>query len=115
MAEKISQIAKNYHLEHGRCAVSLAYGYWRAQGKSEEEALSLAEPMKCFCGGRSPDGACGALHVAKLLEPSHAAELTEFFKKGAQGFTLCREIRPNGIIPCNRCVELAGEALDSLK
>lgn len=114
MAEKISDIAKDYHLNHGRCAVSLAYGYWRAKGKSDEEALALAEEMKAYCGGRSPDGTCGALHAAKLLEPEHAEALAEFFKKGSQGCTLCHEIRPNAIIPCNRCVALAGEALDSL-
>ena len=33
----------------------------------------------------------------------------------AKGYTKCAEIRPNKIIPCNRCVELAGEALDFLK
>jgi len=115
MAEKISEIAKVYHKEHGNCAVSVTYGYWRAQGKSEEESLALAMEVKQFAGGRAPEGTCGALHAAKLLAPAQSAALVEFFKKGAKGCTLCHEIRPNAVIPCNRCVELAGEALDALK
>lgn len=115
MSEKISEIAKVYHKEHGNCAVSVTYGYWRAQGKSEEEALALAMAVKQFSGGRAPDGTCGALHAAKLLAPQDAAKLVEIFQQGAKGCTRCQEIRPNAVIPCNRCVELAGEALDSLK
>lgn len=114
MAEKISEISKVYHKEHGNCAVSVTYGYWRVQGKSEAEALELAMAVKQFSGGRAPEGTCGALHAAKLLAPAQSDAIVEFFKNGAKGCTLCSEIRPNGVIPCNRCVELAGEALDSL-
>lgn len=49
-----------------------------------------------------------------MLEPDHADGLEDTFRRGAKNCALCREIRPNGVIPCNRCVELAGEALDFL-
>lgn len=115
MAEKISELSKVYHANHGKCAVSVTYGYWRAKGKSEEEALALADAVRGFSGGRAPEGTCGALYAAKLLAPEHADEVVAFFKNGAKNCTLCKEIRPSAVIPCNRCVELAGEALDSLE
>lgn len=115
MSEKISEIAKVYHANHGNCALSVTYGYWRSMGKSEAEALELAEAARSFSGGRAPEGTCGALYAAKLLVPNQADAVEEFFKNGAKGCTKCKEIRPNGVIPCNRCVELAGEALDALK
>ena len=43
-----------------------------------------------------------------------AESLEDFFRRGAKNCTKCKEIRPNAVIPCNRCVELAGEALDFL-
>lgn len=110
----IAEFAKNYHAKYGNCAVSVTYGYWRSQGKSEEEALALANEVRNFSGGRAPEGTCGALYAAKLLAPQNAEKIVEFFKAGAKNFTLCKEIRPNKVILCNRCVELAGEALDSL-
>ncbi|MCF0224321.1 MAG: hypothetical protein HUK20_08620 [Fibrobacter sp.] len=115
MAEKISVIAKNFHGEHrGNCAMSVAYAYARAQGKPEAEALESAEMFRNFGGGRAPGGLCGALYAAKMMEPDHGESIEDVFRKGAKNCTLCREIRPNTVIPCNRCVELAGEALDFL-
>ena len=111
----IAELARNFHAEHrGNCAMSVAYGFARAMGKSEDESLTLAETFRAFGGGRAPDGLCGALYAAKMMREDKACELEEFFKRGAEGFTHCREIRPGCVIPCNRCVELAGEALDSL-
>ena len=49
-----------------------------------------------------------------MMQPDHADAIEDFFRRGAQGYTKCAEIRPNKVIPCNRCVELAGEALDFL-
>ena len=49
------------------------------------------------------------------FKPGIDSQFEDVFKRGAQGFTKCKEIRPNKIIPCNRCVELAGEALDFLE
>ena len=70
---------------------------------------------RTFGGGKAPDGLCGALYAAKMMQPDHAESIEDVFKRGAQGCTKCKEIRPNKIIPCNRCVELAGEALDFLE
>ena len=45
MAEKMNTVAaisKNFHAEHrGNCAMSVAYGYARATGKSEAEAVAV--------------------------------------------------------------------------
>ena len=79
------------------------------------EAVKAAEMFRAFGGGKAPDGLCGALYAAKMMQPDHAESIEEFFKRGAQNCTKCQEIRPNKIIPCNRCVELAGEALDFLE
>ena len=49
------------------------------------------------------------------MQPDHADAIEDFFKRGAQNVNTCSEIRPNKVIPCNRCVELAGEALDFLE
>ena len=113
--ESIASLSKEFHAaKRGNCAMSVAYGYARATGKSEAEAVETAEMFRNFGGGRAPDGQCGALYAAKMMQPDHAEAIEDFFKRGAQGFTRCKEIRPAAVIPCNRCVELAGEALDFL-
>ena len=112
----IAEISKKFHADkRGNCAMAVAYGYARATGKSEDEAVKAAEMFRTFGGGKAPDGLCGALYAAKMMQPDHGEAIEEFFKRGAQGCTKCSEIRPNKIIPCNRCVELAGEALDFLE
>ena len=112
----IAEISKQFHAEHrGNCAMAVAYGYARATGKSEIDAVASAEMFRNFGGGKAPNGSCGALYAAKMMQPDHAEAIEDFFKRGAQNFTKCSEIRPNKIIPCNRCVELAGEALDFLE
>lgn len=114
--ESIANLSKEFHAgKRGNCAMSVAYGYARAAGKPEAEAVETAEMFRNFGGGRAPDGQCGALYAAKMMQPDHAEAIEEFFKRGAQGCTKCKEIRPAAVIPCNRCVELAGEALDFLK
>ena len=111
----IAEISKKFHADkRGNCAMSVAYGFAKAGGKSEDEAISKAEQYRNFGGGRAPAGLCGALHAATSLCPAKAEFIMDFFKSGAKGFSLCKEIRPQGIIPCNRCVELAGEALDEI-
>ena len=112
----IAEFSKKIHADNrGNCAMAVAYGYARATGKSEEEAVKAAEMFRAFGGGKAPDGLCGALYVAKMMQPDHAESIEDVFKRGAQGFTKCKEIRTNKIIPCNRCVELEGEALDFLR
>ena len=113
--DSIAELSKNFHAEHrGNCAMSVAYGYARATGKSEAESVDTAETFRNFGGGRAPEGFCGALYAAKMMQPDHAESIEDFFKRGAKGCFKCKEIRPNAVIPCNRCVELAGEALDFL-
>lgn len=111
----IASIAKKFHEEHrGNCAMSIAYAFARENGKLEQDARAGAEMFRKFGGGGAPNGTCGALYVAKLMQPDHAESLEIFFRRGAKNCSKCKEIRPNSIIPCNRCVELAGEALDFL-
>ena len=65
----IAEISKNFHAEHrGNCAMSVAYGYARATGKSEAEAVASAEMFRNFGGGKAPNGSCGALYAAKMSE-----------------------------------------------
>ena len=63
MAEKISDVSKNFHAEHrGNCAMSVAYGYARATGKSEARCAELHQvqrnppeqdyPLQPLCGTR---------------------------------------------------------------
>jgi hypothetical protein len=112
----IAEISKQFHADkHGNCAMSVAYGYARATAMSEDEAVKAAEMFRAFGGGKAPNGSCGALYAAKMMQPDHADAIEDFFKRCAQNFTKCSEIRPNKVIPCNRCVELAGEALDFLE
>lgn len=111
----IASLAKNFHLEHrGNCAQSIFYAYSKMHGKTDEVIQEGIKSFLPFGAGRAPEGCCGALYAAKLLAPSHADAITHFFKERASNFTTCKEIRPQKIIPCNRCIEIAGEALDLL-
>lgn len=111
----IAELATEFHNAHkGNCAQSVAFAFAIANGKPEAEALEIAAKMKAYGGGHAPGGTCGALYAAKLFTPEFSGKIEELFKAGASGKTLCREIRPAAIIPCNRCVELAGEALDQV-
>lgn len=111
----IAELAADFHKAHrGNCAQSIAYAFGLATGLTEERALELAQNMKPCGGGHAPGGTCGALYAAQTFAPEFAARIEEIFKRGAKEKTLCREIRPTAVIPCNRCVELAGEALDQV-
>ena len=111
----IADESKKFHAENrGNCAMSVAYGYAIATGKSEDEALKIADKYQNAGRGIAPGGVCGALYAAKELVPEKADAIEETFRRGSQNYTKCAEIRPNKILPCNRCVELAGEALDLL-
>ena len=49
----IAEISKNFHAEHrGNCAMAVAYGYARATGKPETDAVASAEMFRNFGGGR---------------------------------------------------------------
>ena len=84
----IAEISKQFHAEHrGNCAMAVAYGYARATGKSEADAVASAEMFRNFGGGKAPNGSCGALYAAKMMQPDHAEAIEDFFKRGAQNFT----------------------------
>ena len=90
----IAEISKQFHAEHrGNCAMAVAYGYARATGKSEVDAVASAEMFRNFGGGKAPNGSCGALYAAKMMQPDHAEAIEDFFKRGAQNFTKCSEIQ----------------------
>lgn len=111
----IAEESKKFHADNrGNCAMAVAYGYAIATGKSEDEALKIADKYQNAGRGIAPGGVCGALYAAKTLVPEKADAIEETFRRGSQNYTKCAEIRPNKILPCNRCVELAGEALDLL-
>ena len=111
----IAEEANKFHADkRGNCAMAVAYGYARGTGKTELESTEAAQTFRGFGGGKAPEGYCGALYTAKLMQPDHADAIEDFFKRGAKNCTKCKEIRPDGVIPCNRCVALAGEALDFL-
>ena len=112
----IASLAGNFHAErHGNCAQSVFYGYKKSLGINDEYIQNEIRSFLPFGGGRAPEGCCGALYAAKILNPAHAEEITDFFKKETQNFTTCKDIRSRKIIPCNRCVTLAGEVLDFIK
>lgn len=112
----IASLAGKFHAErHGNCAQSIFFAYKKNSGKSDEYIQNEIRSFLPFGGGRAPEGCCGALYAAKILNPAHAEEITDFFKKETQNYTTCKDIRSRKIIPCNRCVTLAGEALDFIK
>ena len=74
----IAEFSKKFHADkRGNCAMAVAYGYARATGKSEEEAVKAAEMFRAFGGGKAPDGLCGALYAAKMMQPDHAESIEE--------------------------------------
>ncbi|MCL1919514.1 MAG: hypothetical protein FWG50_00320 [Kiritimatiellaeota bacterium] len=93
--EIYSRIPKTHN-----CAQAVAAGCGRED---------LLEPLKANGGGRSPEGRCGALHVALLLSPAerHAAIKATFREQAGSEF--CKEIRSMGKTPCARCVEIGAE------
>ena len=55
----IAEFSKKFHADkRGNCAMAVAYGYARATGKSEDEAVKAAEMFRTFGGGKAPDGLC---------------------------------------------------------
>jgi len=67
----------------------------------------LVEPLKTCGGGRAPEGFCGALYAALMMNPPerHASMIEAFH--AAVGSNYCQEIKAVGTVPCARCVEIA--------
>jgi len=93
--EIYSRIPKTHN-----CAQSVAEGCDRHD---------LVETLKTCGGGRAPEGLCGALYAALLINPQerHSA-IREAFDKAA-GSKYCNEIRTARTTSCARCVEIAAE------
>ncbi len=111
----LAKTAKEYHAEKkGNCAESVAYAYLVSKNTSlNEMELALAE-MKLCGGGRAPNGLCGALYAAlRFAKSENKQAIQEYFEKNAGGIC-CKDIRPAKITPCNRCVEIAAEAIEKL-
>jgi hypothetical protein len=101
----------HFNSRRGNCAqaVALAWKDKKDPGSTHAEAFVSAGR------GRAPEGLCGALHAARELagEP-HKDQLTTLFKEKASGYTACRDIRRNRVMPCADCVGLAAGLLDKL-
>jgi hypothetical protein len=101
----------HFKARRGNCAQAVARA-WAEKNASEMEPH---EPFAVAGGGRAPGGCCGALHAARELAGEHKEPLTEQFKARAGGFTECRDIRRNRVMPCAECVGLAATLLEQFK
>jgi len=71
-----------------------------------------AEAFASAGGGWAPGGLCDALYAARELAPQSREIIEKRFKEKADGYTACRDIRRNKIIPCSECVALAAGLLE---
>jgi len=101
----------HFKSRRGNCAQSVALA-WKEKKEPESQH---AEAFASAGGGRAPEGLCGALHAAReLAGEHHKDQITTLFKEKASGYTACRDIRKNRILPCVDCVGLAAGLLDKL-
>ncbi len=67
----------------------------------------MVPEVKCFGGGRAPDGLCGALYAALLLVPEERhEEIKQAFAEEA-GAVRCADIKNGNGTSCQMCVALA--------
>lgn len=90
------------------CAQSILHAWHKVFGETPMKVSDL----KPFGAGRSPDGLCGSLYAACLLEPSRAEELKAAFASRL-GSVRCKEIRAAKKHPCSECVTGAADLLAS--
>lgn len=84
------------------CAQSVA----AAAGRDD-----LVDQLKSNGGGRTPEGRCGALYAALLLNPEEKHEAIRKSFREQAGSEFCKELRQAGQTPCVKCVEIGGELL----
>ena len=85
----LAKTAKEFHAEKkGNCAESVAYAYLVSKNTSLYAALRFAKN-------------------------ENKQAIQEYFEKNVGGIC-CKDIRPAKITPCNRCVEIAAEAIEKL-
>ena len=66
-------------------------------------------------GGKAPEGECGSLHAARVLQAKLSKEgAPEQAFLSLAGSTKCRDIRKSGKISCVKCVELMADYVDKL-
>ena len=112
----MKEYAKHYHAtRQGNCAQAVSASWAKEYNLSQEETQEMQDKFSNLGSGRAEGGTCGALYAAITLVPKQKESIIEAFKKGAGGFSRCRDIRRNNIIPCNECVGLAAGILDKLK
>jgi hypothetical protein len=71
--------------------------------------------FKEYGGGRAPKGACGALYASEyLMQRHHNESIEEQFTQKA-GSSACKEIRRNGAVSCQKCVEIADELIEYVR
>jgi hypothetical protein len=92
--------------ERLNCAQAVLYAWREVSG---DTTIALAD-LKPFGGGRAPDGLCGALHAACMVEPDRAEALKQHFA-ARLGSLYCQELRAAKVHPCETCVTEAAELL----
>lgn len=68
------------------------------------------ELQGCGCG-RAPEGECGALYAAKLLNPEAADKIAAEFASRL-GSVECARLKRELGVPCSECVALAAELVE---
>jgi hypothetical protein len=100
----------HFNSRRGNCAQAVALA-WK---EKKDPSSAHSEQFAAYGGGRAPQGFCGALHAARELAGEHQEKLTEQFKERTSGYTTCRDIRKNRVMPCTACVETAAEILEEV-
>jgi hypothetical protein len=90
------------------CAQSVLFGF---QTVTNDKTIAI-DSMMPFGGGRSPSGLCGALYAACAVAPNHDEEIKKQFETQL-GSVYCHELRKQSAHPCETCVALASELLET--
>ena len=104
---KIPQLAARYF--HGQEGYNCAQAVLAISHELIGTTDNNISQATAWGGGRAENGYCGALYGALSLCPQemHQEIIDEFNKR--VGATRCREIRPNGLKPCQECVAIGSE------
>ena len=106
----LRQKAQDYFLGKGvkklNCAQSIMAAIDPENGSNEVLLNKFAK----YGGGRAPEGWCGPAYVASLMFVKK--EVIEKRYTERVGSVKCAEIRKNGKMPCEVCVELGVELIE---
>jgi hypothetical protein len=98
----------HYKNRRGNCAQSVALAWKDKRAPESEDHLRFSG----YGHGQAPEGLCGALHAARELAGSRKDVIQSRFCERTGGYTACRDIRRNRIMPCSECVAVAAEILE---